>query len=148
MNSYKVVRAGRQSVAVVPACAAFLVGVLSLPAFGEASVGLVGGITRESSSGKPAGEAQVTAHNLDKGTDQVTVTDADGMFAFTNLEPGPYEVAATKNGFQKSLAHVEVAARRTAQVELSLQVAADLRRATEKSESAPLTERERQLLER
>ena len=76
--------------------AAVLFGVLSLPAWGQAPVGLVGGITHESASGKPVAEVQINAYNLDKGTDHATVTDADGIFTFTNLEPGQYEVAATK----------------------------------------------------
>ena len=69
-------------------CAAFLWGALSLTAFGQATVGLVGGITRDSSSGKPVAEVQVTAHNLNKGTDRYTVSNADGVFTFTNVEPG------------------------------------------------------------
>jgi hypothetical protein len=120
---------------------------MSRPAFGQEAVGLLGGSTSDSASGKPVAEAQVVAHNLDKGTDHVTVSGADGIFTFTNLEPGQYDVSATKNGFQKSSAHVEVAAR-MAQVDLSLRMAADLPRAAEISANPPLTERERQLLER
>jgi len=132
----------------VPACAALLFAALSVPAFGQSAVGLVGGITRDSSSGKPIAQAQIIAHNLDKGSDRSTVSDADGIFTFTNLEPGPYEVAATKSGFQKSSAHVEVAALRTARVELPLQIAADVRQTTEKPAIPPLTDREKQLLDR
>jgi hypothetical protein len=109
--------------AVVPACIAFLLAALTAPAFGQAAVGLVGGITRDSASGKPVGGSQITAHNLDKGTEHTTVADASGIFTFTNLEPGQYEFAATKTGFQKSSARVEVIARRTARVDLSLQAA-------------------------
>src|SRR5450755_924903 len=134
--------------ALLPACAAFLLGTLSPSAFGQASVGLVSGITRDSATGKPVAEAQIDARNLDKGTDRAAVSDADGTFALTNLEPGRYEVEATKDGFQKSSARVEVAARRTAQVDLSLEVAADLPRTMEKADIAPLTEREKQLLAR
>ena len=130
------------------ACATVILATLSLPAFGQASVGLVGGLTRDSASGKPVAEAQIVAHNLDKGSDRVTVSNADGIFTFTNLEPGLYEVAATKSGFQKSSANVEVAARRTARVELTLLTAGGERRTAEKSDEAPLTARERQLLER
>jgi len=82
--------------------AALLFSALSVPTFGQSSVGLVGGITRDSSSGKPIAKAQIVARNLDKGTQRTTISDADGIFTFTNLEPGPYEVAATKDGFGKS----------------------------------------------
>jgi hypothetical protein len=128
-----------------PACAAFIL-IASLPMFGQA-VGLVGGVARDSASGKPVAQVQVVAHNLSKGTDHATVSDADGIFTFTSLEPGQYEVAATKSGFQKSSARIEVVASRTARVDLQLQIA-DERRTAEKSEDAPLTPRERQLLER
>src|SRR5580700_5006816 len=70
------------------------------------AVGLVGGIARDSATGEPVAQAQIIAHNVTKGTDQTTVTDVTGIFTFTNLEPGPYEVSATKNGYQKSAAQV------------------------------------------
>ena len=124
----------------------FQCGALSIPVLGQA-IGLVGGITRDAASGKPVAEAQVNAHNLDKGTDQTTLTGADGIFTLTNLEAGQYEVAATKDGFQKSSVRVEVSARRTAGVELPLQRVADARSTPDLS-SAPLTDREAQLLER
>jgi hypothetical protein len=133
--------------AVVLAGAAFWLAALSLPAFGQVAFGLVGGITSDSASGKPVAKAQIIAHNLDKGTDRTTVSDADGIFTFTNLEPGNYEFAAVKDGFMKSSTRVEVASLRTARVDLPLQIAADVR-GTVKTEPAPLTERERQLLER
>ena len=123
MNSERVLREMRQSV-----LAACIFAALSLPAFGQAPVGLVGGVARDSANGKPVAEAQIIAHNLNKGTDQATVTGADGIFTFMNLEPGQYEVAATKNGFQKSSAKIEVAALRATRVELPLQIAADVRR--------------------
>ena len=69
-------------------------------------------------------EVLIIAHNLDKGTDNSTVTGADGIFTFTNLEPGQYGVAAAKNGFRKSSMRVEVLASRTARVDLTLQAAA------------------------
>ena len=53
-------------------------------------------------SGKPVAEVQITGHNLDKGTDRATVTNPDGIFTFTNLEPGPYEFAAIKNKIDPS----------------------------------------------
>src|SRR5580692_4598598 len=112
---------------VGPACAALLLGALSLPVFGQATVGLIGGVTSDSATGKPVAETQIVAHNLDKGTDYATVSGINGIFTFTNLEPGPYEVAATKNGFQKSSTQVEVVALRTVRVELSLHAAGDAR---------------------
>src|ERR1700675_1664502 len=97
------------------ACTAILCGALSIPAFGQPAGGLVSGTARDSGSGKPVADMQIIAHNLNTGTDRTAVTGADGNFNFTNLEPGLYEVAATKSGFQKSSARVELAAHQTAQ---------------------------------
>jgi len=133
---------------VVPACTAILCGAWPLPAFGQATAALVGGITRDSSSGKPVAEVEVIAHNLNKGTDRAAISNADGIFTFTNLETGPYEFAAIKDGFQKSAARAEVDGLHAAKVELPMQFAVDLPRSTEKSNNAPLTEREKEMLER
>ena len=158
MNQYKVRRGiGRADrfslkfarILVVLACAAFLFGMLSLPAFPQAALGVIGGFARDSASGTPVGEAQVIAHNLDKRAgDNATVTKADGAFTFSNVEPGRYEVTATKNGFQKSSVQTEVAARKTTRVDLPLQIAGGAQQTTEKSDDSPLTTKEKQLLER
>jgi Putative beta-barrel porin-2, OmpL-like. bbp2/Carboxypeptidase regulatory-like domain len=126
-------------------CTIILVGALSHSMFGQNSVGLVGGIARDSVSGRPVAAAQIVAHSLAQGTDRATETGADGIFTFTNLEPGPYEFAATKNGFQKSSTRIEVAASRTARVDLPLELAGDVPKA---ATVAPLTDRERMLLDR
>jgi hypothetical protein len=107
--------------------------------FGQ-TIGLVGGIARDAASGRPLAEAQVSARNLDKGTDNATVTGSDGIFTFTHLEPGSYEVAAVKKGFRKASVRIEVAASRTAGVELPLQLAPE--------GTPPAADREAQLLER
>jgi hypothetical protein len=132
--------------AILPVC--ITLQLAAPQASGQSAVGLVGGITRESASGKPVAEVQIIAHNLDKGTDRATVTDGAGVFTFTDLEPGQYEVAASKDGFEKSSAHIQVAARRVARVELPLAFADVTTRTTQKADSAPLTDREKQLLER
>jgi len=133
----------RMASAGVPASAGFLFAAWSLAAFGQQAVGLLGGTTRDSASGKPVVEALIIAHGLDQGTDRITVSAANGIFTFTNLEPGPYEVTAKKDGFQKSSAHVEVVARRTARVDLSLQGTR-----LEKSDNQALMEMVKQLLNR
>src|ERR1700722_13216136 len=133
---------------VVPACASLLWVAWSLPAFAQTTVGVAGGITRDSSSGKPVAEVEVIAHNLNKGADRATVTNIDGTFTFTNLEPGTYEFEAIKDGFRKSSTHAEVDGLRAARVELPLQLALDIPRTAEKSNLAPLTDREKEMLER
>ena len=135
-------------VAVVLAGATFLGGALSCPGYGQSEVGLVSGVTRDSATGKPVAEAQIVVHNLDRGPDRAAVTGTNGIFSVANLEAGVYEVAVTKNGFQKASVQVNVAAGRTVQVAFPLEAGAALSRTTEKSDNAPLTERERKLLER
>jgi len=147
MNSYKVVRKRTLQTMAMRACVACLLGPVTTPAFGQ-SVGLVDGVARDSAGGGPVAEVQIVAHNLDKATDHTTVTRADGIFTFTNLEPGQYEVAATKSGFQKASVHIEVTANKTAKVELPLEIAADVRPTTESSANMELTAREKQLLDR
>src|SRR5215472_12684943 len=135
-------------VAVVLAGATFLGGALSCPGYGQSEVGLVSGVTRDSATGKPVAEVQIVVHNLDRGPDRAAVTGTNGIFSVANLEAGVYEVAVTKNGFQKGSVQVNVAAGRAVQVAFPLEAGAALSRTTEKSDNAPLTERERKLLER
>jgi hypothetical protein len=125
--------------------AALVLGLLSLPAHGQVADGLVGGVTRDP-AGKPLAEVQIVAHNLDRGTDQSTVTDADGIYTFTHLEPGKYDVAASKSGFQKASARIDIAAREIVRIDLPLE--ADVSPTITKSSAEPLTEREKELLDR
>ena len=144
---------GNTSAMAPPVSAALLLGLLALPAFGQVPDGYVGGMARESASGKPVAEVRIVAHNVDKGTDLFTVTDTAGMYKFTNLEPGRYDVAATKNGFQKASATVDVEGKHLTRVDLPLEADAtpanaDVPPTITKSSAEPLSDRERQLLER
>ena len=47
--------------------------------------------------------AQVVAHNVAKDTDRSTVSDAMGIFTFTDLEPGQYVIAASEKWIRKVL---------------------------------------------
>jgi hypothetical protein len=91
---------------------------------------------------------QVTAYNLNKASGRTTVSKTDGAFTFTNLEPGPYEFEAIKEGFQKTSARAQVGELQVASMDLSLELAIDLSRTAEKLNDAPLTEREREMFAR
>ncbi len=121
-------------------------GSLSTPVFGQLAVGLVGGVARDSTTGAPVEQVQIVAHNMATGANRAAVTGADGNFTITNLAPGVYEVAATKNGYQRSTTDVMVSASQKARVNVALKTAADLR--IPKPDDAPLTAREKQLLDR
>ncbi len=135
------------AIPVVPACTAFLWGALSLTAFSQPTAA-VGGSIRDSSSGKPVAEVQVIAHSLNKHADRATVSNTNGVYMFINLEPGAYEFEATKDGFQKSSARAQIGDLDVATVDLPLQHAIDSPGTAEKPNEPPLTEREREMLER
>jgi hypothetical protein len=110
--------------AILPLCIALQFAALPGPALGETAAATLGGVTRESASGQPVSNAQITAHNLDQNTDRTVSSGAEGAFSIATLDPGRYEVAATKEGFLKSSAKVEVAARGTYRVDFLLAPAA------------------------
>src|SRR5579863_9668309 len=66
--------------------------------------GFLAGITRDAASGQAVPAVTVTVRNVTKGAEHTTVSGADGAFAVPNLEPGQYEIVATKEGFMKSSA--------------------------------------------
>ena len=94
--------------------------MLAPPALAAGSFGSVGGMTRDSITGMPLPEAQIVAHNVNKNTTRTTVSGANGFFAIENLEPGRYEVIASKEGFRNYSADIEVAALRTVRLDLAL----------------------------
>jgi hypothetical protein len=114
MNRYRVLRETRQSVFGVCIFAA-----LSLPVFGQISLGGLSGVARDSASGKPLADAQIIAHEMRKNTESTSVSAANGAFVIA-VEPGWYEVTATKNGYVKATARIHVISGKTAELELPL----------------------------
>ena len=106
--------------AVVPACIAFQLAALPIPASGQELFGGVGGVTRDSASKQPVAQVRITAHNVNKGTDRTAISGSDGTFTIARLEPGLYQVAAARDGFVRSTADVEVAAPGTYRVDFLL----------------------------
>src|ERR1700736_4684585 len=102
--------------ASVPACIAFQIAALPIPAIGQDLFGGVGGVTRDSASKQPVAQVEITAHNVKKGTDRTVISGSDGTFTIAKLEPGLYQVAAARDGFVRSMANVDVAAPGTYQV--------------------------------
>jgi hypothetical protein len=58
---------------------ALTVLLLSPSAHAQARDGQLDGVTRNS-AGTPLPEVQIVAHSLDRGTDQSTLTDANGLY--------------------------------------------------------------------
>ncbi len=106
--------------AVAPACIALQLAVLSMPAWGQESFGGVNGVTRDSASKQPVAQVRITVHNVNKGTDRTAISGPDGTFTIAKLEPGPYQVAAARDGFIQSTVDVDVAAPGTYKVDFLL----------------------------
>jgi hypothetical protein len=106
--------------AVLPACIAFQIAALPIPASGQDLFGAVGGVTRDSASRQPLAQVRITAHNLKRGADHTATSGSDGTFTMSGLEPGVYEVAASRDGFADSTAKVEVATPGTRRVDFLL----------------------------
>jgi len=61
---------------------------------------LAGGVYNNDSK-KPLGNVTVTALHLSTKKEKVVLTDADGNYAFTDLEAGTYKFVFAKSGFKK-----------------------------------------------
>jgi hypothetical protein len=65
-------------------------------------------------------QVRITVHDVIKGTDRTAVSASDGTFTIAELQPGPYQVAAARDGFAKSTVGVDVAATGTYRVDFLL----------------------------
>ena len=143
--------------------ALLVVMVLLLSPFADGgTLGILRGVTR-SAKGAPVSGVQVVVHSLDDYTDRSIVSDDQGAFLVENLKPGRYQLTATKAGLANlSVTTVELAPQQSLLVDMTIDTpsrskgrsdpvrAADLHGplVAVNSENPPLTERERQLLER
>jgi len=123
---------------------ALCAALFSVSGSAQTQVGLAAGIANDSLTGKPLASVKIVAHHLGNGADYAAVTGADGIFTFTNLAPGRYDLEAGKEGFQRATKPIQVIAGRTVRVDLRLESVA----AAAAHENAPLTARKKQLLER
>ena len=114
MNRYRILREMRQCV-----FAAGIFAMLSLPVHGQVSLGGLSGVARDSASGKPLADAQIIAHDMRKNTESTAASSSNGAFVIA-VEPGWYEVTATKNGYLKATARIHVVSGKTAELELPL----------------------------
>ena len=114
MNSERVLREMRQ----MCSCRMYLCGAVATR-FWTDVLRRIDGVARDSASGKPLAEAQIIAHDMRKNAESTAVSAANGSFVIA-LEPGWYEVTATKNGFLKATARIRVVSGKTAELELPL----------------------------
>ena len=74
--------------AVVPACIAFQIAALPIPASGQGLFGGVRGVTRDSVSRQPLAQVRITAHNVSKGTERTAISGLDGTFHHAGTRAG------------------------------------------------------------
>src|SRR4051812_7970706 len=65
--------------------------------FGQATSQIQGVVTDQ--AGRAVPEADVKARQTDTGVERTASTGSDGIYIFTNLPIGPYQIAVTKTGF-------------------------------------------------
>jgi hypothetical protein len=134
---------------------------LSSFAYGQSPSGAIRGITRDLDG--LLAHVQVVVHAVNGNTERTVVSNHEGAFVVENLKPGPYQLTATKEGFEgRSETTVDLAAHQTLWVDMTLvspnrskgssNLAPSGRSqnppAPEDSENPPLTDREKQLLDR
>lgn len=102
MNSSRKLRA----LALVTAWALLLLSIpplAAVPAMAQATTGTLRGVVTDPNGGLVAG-ATVTARNEATGTDLPAVTTSgEGLYQFSELQPGPYTVTVEAAGFKRSI---------------------------------------------
>ncbi len=150
---------------------ATMVGVLAVSCYfflslGSAAAGPASGDLRGvtcNALGTPVPGVQVSVHGVEDNTDRNVVSDRYGTFAVGNLRPGHYQLRAAKGVLASpSVTTVSLESRQDLRVDMTLLPAAgekerantnftaDLQTpaASSKSNEAPLTDREKMLLDR
>src|SRR5512146_3001587 len=87
--------------------AIFLVLFGSLIAFAQTETGTIKGTVADT-TGAVVPSAKVTATSTTNGSIRSTVSNADGLFAITNLQPGLYDVKIEAQGFASVVRKVQV----------------------------------------
>ncbi|MEP6924081.1 MAG: TonB-dependent receptor [Pyrinomonadaceae bacterium] len=85
----------------------FSVVALTIPVFAQQEAGQINGTVKDSNEAVIP-SATVTARNTGTNAKRTVTTDSAGIYLITNLQPGSYEVAAGKQGFQEAKETVQV----------------------------------------
>src|SRR5229473_5778435 len=106
---------------IIRPLALILVGCAS-GLFAQTDTAVLFGLVRDTSGGSVAG-AKVVAHNQGTGVQRELETDAKGLFYFTLLPPGGYEISVEANGFKSYRnAAVQVQVAQVARLDVDLEV--------------------------
>src|SRR5689334_5429088 len=97
---------------------------LSITAFAQVTATAIHGLVRDPSGATVPG-ATLRLQDTATGIERTTVSSADGVFVFSNLQPGSYKLTATASGFQNAVMNsIVVDSGRTTDVTVDLTVGA------------------------
>jgi hypothetical protein len=117
----------------------FSFGMLFLtPVVAQSTFGTILGTVRDSSGALVVGEL-VTLHNTGTTAARTTTTDANGNYAFRNIDVGVYNLAIADQGFQtESLPAISLTARETRRVDAVLKLTGETQTVVIDNSAAPV----------
>jgi Carboxypeptidase regulatory-like domain/TonB-dependent Receptor Plug Domain len=96
--------------------------ILAVPAWGQSDVGTIVGFVRDHSGAFVPG-ARVTVQNEGTGQEQTVISDAQGRYTITNLQPADYTMTAEAKGFKKFIStHNRLSASTTINIDAALDI--------------------------
>ena len=108
----------------------------------QTATGTISG-TLTDPKGLPMADATVSVHDTDTGADQSVTTNDAGRYVVPQLQPGHYEVSASKNGFATAEAKgLNVGVGQTITVDMPMTLASQVASVTVTAET-PLIETEK-----
>ena len=103
-----------------------LVALVSVTVIAQSTFGSVLGTVHDSSGAALQG-AQVTLTNVGTAAVRTEVTDADGNYAFRNIDVGVYSVSIKAQGFQsQTMSSISLTARETRRADATMRVSGDV----------------------
>lgn len=97
---------------------------VSIPAFAQVTATAIHGLVRDPSGAVVPG-ATLRLLDTSTGIERTTVSSADGVFVFSNLQPGSYKLTVATAGFQNTILNsITVDSGRTTDVTVDLKVGA------------------------
>src|SRR5580698_5132835 len=102
-----------------------LIALAGAPALAQSTFGEILGTVHDSTGAIVQG-AQVTLENTGTSAARTSVTDANGNYAFSNIDVGTYTLTMTAPGFEKeSLPAITLTARETRRMDATLKAGSE-----------------------
>lgn len=103
VTAFQIMKSGLK----IPLFTLWAVICLTATLFGQGETGQINGIVTDPNGAVVPG-VTVTARSERTGSTRTVTTSEDGVYQFTNLQPGPYQVTITAQNFQETKRTVEV----------------------------------------